>query len=114
MPKISRSGGDGAIQQRDKVHRTDQQALQQANTVLWTPSASKRFVITDMSVSVDTRMAVTLFDGTALIYEWHFSPTGGCIDNLIVHYESTTVGNSLNYSTSVAGNVSITINGYEK
>jgi len=96
-----------------KVHKDDQQTTAQTNTTLWDPTGGKKFVITDIIISVDTAMTVTLKDEAAVIFEFYFAANGGCVINLQTPYESTTADNILKYTTSTNGKTSITIEGYE-
>jgi len=95
------------------VHKHDEQTTAQTDKVLWDPTAGKKFVITDIVVSVDTAMDVHLEDGTTKIYQWHFAANGGCVMNLRTPYQSTTANNNLTYTTSTAGKISIAVDGYE-
>jgi len=96
-----------------KVHKDDQQTTAQTDTTLWDPTAGKKFVITDISVSTDTAMTIFLEDSATKIYEWYFAANGGCITNLQTPYQSTTADNNLTYTTSADGKTSISVEGYE-
>lgn len=96
-----------------KVHKDDQQTTAQTATTLWDPTGGKKFVITDIIISTDTAMTITLIDQAAVIYEFYFAANGGCVINLQTPYESTTADNILKYTTSANGKTSISIEGYE-
>jgi len=96
-----------------KVHKDVQTATSQSFATLWDPTAGKKFVITDIIISVDTAMTVMLSDVTTLIFQFFFAANGGCVINLQTPYESTAADNILKYTNTVAGNISITVEGYE-
>jgi len=95
------------------VHKDDQQSTQQTDKALWTPASGKKFALTDLIISVDTAMTVTVKDGTATIYEFYLAANGGAVINLKTPYVSSAADNVLKYSTSTAGKISISVEGYE-
>jgi len=96
-----------------KVKRTGFYTTQQSDTTLWTPAGSKKFVITDIIVSVDTAMRVYLNDDATKIYEWHFAANGGCVINLQTPDESAIADNVLSITMDAPGKCSIKVLGYE-
>jgi len=97
-----------------KVHKHATYSTAQTDTAIWTPATDKKFVITDICISTDTAMTITLKDGGTQIYQWHFAANGGAVLNLQTPYESSAANNSLTITTSTDGNVAITVQGYEK
>jgi len=98
----------------DKVKKTGFYTTQQSDTTLWTPAAGKKFVITDIIVSVDTAMRVYLQDDSTKIWEWHFAANGGCVINLQTPDESADIDNVLSITMDVAGRCSIKVLGWEE
>lgn len=96
-----------------KVKKTGFYVAQQTDTILWTPTAGKKFVITDIVVSVGAEMVVHLEDGTTKIWDWDFAAHGGAVINLQTPDESAAVDNVLSITTSAAGRCSIKVLGYE-
>ena len=95
------------------VHKDDQQTTAQTNTDLWTPAGGKKFVLTDIIVSVDTAMTVTFLDEAAKIIEVYLAANGGFTHQFKTPYPSATADNDLKYTTSTDGKISITVEGYE-
>jgi len=96
-----------------KVKKTGFYTTQQTDTILWDPTAGKKFVITDIIVSVDTAMAVHLEDGTTKIWGWDFAANGGAVINLQTPDESSTADNNLTITMGASGKCSIKVLGYE-
>ena len=96
------------------VHKDDQQATAQTDTVLWNPTSGKKFVMTDLMISVDTAMTVHIEDGATTIYEWYLAQNGGVVINLKTPYHSVLADNNLTYTSSALGKISITVEGYEE
>jgi len=95
------------------VKKTGFYTTQQTDTILWDPTAGKKFVITDIVVSVGTAMAVHLEDGTTKIWGWDFAAKGGCVINLQTPDASSTADNNLTITMSAAGICNIKVLGYE-
>lgn len=96
------------------ISKHDKQTTAQTDKALWTPSSGKKFVITDIIISVDTAMTVTLKDGGEEKFEFYLAANGGVVINLKTPYKSTAADNVLTYSSSAAGTVSITVLGWEE
>jgi hypothetical protein len=112
-----------------QVHRDGEYTTTQTTTALWIPTTGRRFLITDMTISVggSTGGIVTVFDSAAstafsagttpAIFRGDFKPTTqsspGIIKTFPVPYTSTTVNNRVHVTTSGAMTVYIQINGYE-
>lgn len=86
---------------------------QQTDTVLWNPTAGKKFVITDILISTDTNGVVTLKDGSTVIRKYYLAPYGGVSENLVSVETSAAADNNLTITTSVVMNLFITVKGYE-
>lgn len=86
----------------------------QEDTELWAPASGKRFVITDIIVSVGSTMLVYLKDDSEMIWRWHFASYGGAVINLQTPDESEAINNILSITTSAPGYCSIKVLGYEK
>jgi len=95
------------------VKKTGFYTTQQTDTILWDPTAGKKFVITDIVVSVGTAMAVHLEDGTTKIWGWDFAANGGAVINLQTPDESSTADNNLTITMGASGKCSIKVLGYE-
>lgn len=96
------------------VHKNDRQTTGKASVILWTPTSGKKFVITDIVISVEKAGTFTVKDGSAIIDEYYFADNGGCVKNLTFPYISEKVNNTLNYSSlGMAGKTSISVDGYE-
>ena len=80
---------------------------------LWVPASGKKFVITDIIASADTAMTLTFADGVTTIIEVYLAANGGFVSNFQTPIESTTANNNLTITASAAGNVSVTVTGYE-
>jgi len=96
-----------------KVKKTGFYSTQQSDTTLWTPAAGKKFVITDIIVSVDTAMRIYLNDDATKIWEWHLAANGGCVINLQTPDESAAINNTLSITMDATGKCSIKVLGYE-
>lgn len=87
---------------------------QQSDQPLWTPATGKKFVITDIIVSVGVAMRVYLQDDASKMWEWMFAANGGAVINLETPDESAAVNNVLSITTSAEGRCSIKVLGYEE
>lgn len=96
-----------------KFHKDDQQTTAQTDTILWNPTAGKKFVVTDIVISVDTAMTVHIEDATTKIFEFYLAANGGVVMNLQTPYQSILADNDLTYTSSTAGKISIEVLGYE-
>lgn len=108
---ITTHKGDTAY---DKVKKTGFYTTQQSDTALWAPASGKKFVITDIIVSVDTTMRVYLNDDATKIWEWHFAANGGAVINLQTPDESVAIDNVLSITMDAAGKCSIKVLGWEE
>jgi len=80
---------------------------------LWSATTGKSHYITDIIVSVDTAMTVSIKDGTDIILEVYLAANGGFIMNFQTPLKGS-VNTALNVTTSAAGNVSVTVTGYDR
>jgi|GEM_PF-3479447 len=85
-----------------------------AETAVWTPTAGKKFVITDIHISADAAGTCTLRDGTAgtTFMTFSFAANGGCVSNLRTPIESAAVDNVLTAQASAITQY-ILVTGYE-
>jgi len=74
---------------------------------LWSATSGKSHYITDIIVSVDTAMTVSIKDGTDIILEVYLAANGGFIMNFQTPLKGTA-STALNVVTSVSGKVSVT------
>lgn len=104
-------------------HINTEYSTQQTNTVVWTPAASSRFVITDLIVGVDsiTDGSIIIFDETNAtanyIFRQEVKPsTQGphrFIEHYVVPFVSAAVNNSVKVTTTNGIVFRIQIHGYE-
>jgi len=83
---------------------------------VWTPSSGKSVVVTDIIVSTDTKMTVTVKDNqsTPVTYiKAHLADNGGFVMNLVTPIKLPQ-DTSLVLETSASGTVSITVCGREE
>lgn len=112
------------------VHKDGEYATAQTGTNLWVPTAGKKYVITDLTITTGGTTAgiVTLFQAasatttysagtTPAIFRGEFSPSAtakpGLVKPFPVPYVSTTADHTLHVTTSAAMTVYIQVNGYE-
>ena len=83
-------------------------------TAVWTPTAGKKFVITDIHISATAAGTCTLRDGTAGTVFWigSFAANGGMVSNLQTPIQSATANNVLTAQASAITQY-ILICGYE-
>lgn len=83
---------------------------------VWTPSSGKKFVLTDMYVSVTADLTLTIFDNTDdttnRIMKLSLKASSGFIDNRSKPFMSLAANNVLKITTSATGGY-ITVCGYE-
>jgi hypothetical protein len=112
------------------VHKDVEYTTQQTGATLWTPTAGKKFTVTDLTITTagTTAGLVTLFDtGSAVtayvantntaIFRGNFVPsatsTPGVVKPFTIPYVSQTANNALKVTTSAAMTVYIQVSGYE-
>lgn len=95
------------------VHKIGSYTTAQTDATLWDPAAGKKFVITDVIVSTDTKMDIHLEDGTTKKFSWHLAANGGLSTNLQTPYVSIAADNLLTITSGAAGKVDIEVFGYE-
>jgi len=112
------------------IHKDGEYTTAQTGTNLWTPTAGKKFVVTDLTITTGGTTAglVTLFQAasatttfaagtTPAIFRGNFIPsatsTPGVVKPFPVPYVSTTADHTLHVTTSAAMTVYIQVNGYE-
>ena len=112
------------------VHKDAEYTTAQTGTTLWTPTSTKKFVITDLTITTagTTAGLVTLFQAasatttytagsTPAIFRGNFVPsatsTPGVVKTFNVPYVSTTADHVVHVTTSAAMTVYIQLNGYE-
>lgn len=112
------------------IHKDAVYSTTQTTTILWTPTAGKKFVVTDISINTGGTITgiVTLYDAasatayaagtTPAIWRGEFAPSTttkpGLIKSFNIPYVSTTINNILFVTTSAAINpLYIQLNGYE-
>ena len=84
-----------------------------SGVTLWAATTGKSHYITDMIVSVDTAMTVSIKDGTDIILEVYLAANGGFIMNFQTPLKGSTA-TDLTVTTSASGKVSVTVTGYDK
>ena len=80
---------------------------------IWDPTSGKKFVVTDLIISTDTAMTVTIKDGATNIMVLYLAANGGAVSNFQTPLESSTADNNLTVTASTAGNIAVTATGYE-
>ena len=95
---------------RHDLQSADQSA---AAGIIWNPTASTKWVLSDIIVSSDTALSLEFDDGTALFLKLYLAANGGAVSNFRVPIISATADNDLTVQTSGAGNISITCSGWE-
>ena len=112
------------------VHKDAEYTTAQTGTVVWTPTTGKKFVVTDITISVGgtTSGIVTLFDAvtatttytagtTPAIFRAAYAPSTnsspGTVKSFNVPYISAAANNVVHVTTSAAMTVYIQLNGYE-
>lgn len=81
---------------------------------VWTPTTGTKFVVTDIILSTDTAMKIELKDGATAEITVYLGINGGFVTNLKKPWKSTAINNVLTIVGSVAGNIGITVFGYEE
>lgn len=78
-----------------------------SNQTLWTPTASKRFVLTDLLISVSAACEVAVTDGnyaaSTIIFEGLVAEYGGLVYPTRKPYASAAINTPLKLTTSNAG-----------
>lgn len=112
------------------VHKDGEYATAQTGVAIWTPTAGKRFVVTDFTIATGgtTAGVVTLWQGAAAdttysigvdpaVFRGEFAPSAtakpGIAKVMTVPFVSTTVDHVLRVTTSAAMTVYVQVNGYE-
>jgi hypothetical protein len=111
------------------VHKDGEYTTTQTTTALWTPTAGKKFVVTDLTITTGgtTSGLVTVYDAasataysagtTPAIFRGNFVPsatsTPGVVKSFNVPYVSTTANNRVHVTTSAGITMYIQLNGYE-
>ena len=89
----------------------------QTGQTIWTPTSSKKFVITDIILSFSAAGAITIFDGTDSttyrVAKVNGAVNGGMVSNYAKPYVSAAANNVLKYTTGTGAAGSLTVNGYE-
>jgi len=80
---------------------------------VWDPTAGKKFVVTDLIISTDTAMTVTIKDGATNIMVLYLAANGGAVSNFQTPLQSSTADNNLTVTASTSGNIAVTATGYE-
>jgi len=80
---------------------------------VWDPTAGKKFVVTDLIISTDTAMTVTVKDGATNIMVLYLAANGGAVSNFQTPLQSSTADNNLSVTASTSGNIAVTATGYE-
>jgi len=80
---------------------------------VWDPTTGTKFVITDLILSVDTAGWYKILDDTTVIMQFELTATGGVVSNFQTSIVSTTADNILKIQAESAGEVNITVCGYE-
>lgn len=101
------------VQNYTTVSKYGDYTTQQTNADLWTPTAGKKFVLTDISVSTATAGTVTLLDEATIIREYKLAANGGAVENLRSAVLSAAANNDLKVTTSGALDCFIIVSGYE-
>lgn len=100
------------------VHKDFEFTTQQTNTIIWTPSVGKRFVVTDIMISATTAVGFSIFDETnatgKIVYKANFTNQQG-ISNVSFRtpFVSILANNNLRITTSASANLAGVIHGYE-
>ena len=94
------------------IENNDVQRTTAGTSAIWAATAGKKHHVTDMIVSVDTAMTVTIKDGAATILEVYLAVNGGFIMNFQTPLQGST-NTALNVTTSVNGKMSVTVTGYD-
>jgi len=84
-----------------------------SGVTVWDPTAGKKWVVTDLIISTDTAMTVTIKDGTTAILVLYLAANGGAVSNFQTPLQSSTADNNLTVTASAAGNIAVTATGYE-
>jgi hypothetical protein len=122
VPKLLRVDANNNLQvnlNRGSVAYTvklnDIQSADASGTVtVWTPATGKKFRITDLIISVGAALSVTLLDGTTTIGIIYMAANTVWSHSFQAPLESTTANNAFKIDTSGAGNISVTVLGYEE
>jgi hypothetical protein len=84
--------------------------------IIWSPTAGKKWVITDIIMTISAAATVTLEDalttGDSVVLAGDFGANGGISTNLQTPIESEEADADLTITTT-DGNVKITVSGYE-
>ena len=102
---------------RTFVTKTVDFTASQTGQTIWTPTSSKKFVITDIILSFSAAGAITIFDGTDSttyrVAKVNGAVNGGMVSNYAKPYVSAAANNVLKYTTGTGAAGSLTVNGYE-
>jgi len=90
-----------------------QSADASGNPTVWTPTSGYRFVITDILFSTDAQLSVEFQDGGTVFIKMYLAVDGGFVSNFKTPIPGKAVDSLLTIDTSGAGNVSVTVVGYE-
>ena len=80
---------------------------------IWDPTSGKKFVVTDLIISTDTDMTVTIKDGANAVMVLYLAANGGAVSNFQTPLQSSAANNNLSVLTSATGNIAVTATGYE-
>lgn len=100
------------------IHRDFDYSTQQTDSIIWTPSTGKKFVVTDILVSATTGVGFSFFDETNIsghvVYKGNFTNQQG-LSNVAFRtpFVSGAANNRLKVTTSAAAVFAGVIHGYE-
>lgn len=102
----------------DQTHKDVSFTTAQTNTVIWTPAAGKKVVVTGMIVSTDGVNVVKIFEDTDItgqrLFRNRFPNNAPPFSHsFLTPYTSSTVGNSIKVTSTAAVNLDIVLHGYE-
>jgi hypothetical protein len=112
------------------LNRAGEYTTTQTGVTLWTPTAGRKFVISDLTISTGGTTAgiVTVWQGAAgdttytagtdpVLFRGEFAPSAtakpGVVKSLTVPFVSSTTDHHLKVTTSAAMTLYIQVNGYE-
>ena len=84
-----------------------------SGVTIWDPTAGKKWVVTDLIISTDTAMTVTIKDGANAVMVLYLAANGGAVSNFQTPLQSSAANNNLTVTASATGNIAVTATGYE-
>ncbi len=96
------------------IHKRAQSSNATTAVAIWTPGTGSKFVLTDITVSVDTAGTIDILDSGTAIITAYLAANGGFVSNFQSPIKGIAVNRRLEMQHSDAGSIAVVATGYEE